>query len=160
MKRDQWLLLISIIIFLSLAVYYLRPGWSRLFSTNTKIGIARSARAVRESSVEKIPPQSLPPLSVESEVDASTPWGRNPFLTEEEVKQVGVERLRVNTIIVGPPKAVAIVDGRAVMVGDKIHDEKIVEIRPNAVILEREGKKKILELDETTLSVAVEERKR
>jgi len=159
MNRERWLLLISIIIFLGLAAYYIRPGWLNFLTGGTKSSVAVRSN-IGNSGPEKIPAPNFPVASVRGEVDASAAWGRNPFLTEEEAKQVGVEKLRVNTIIVGPPKAVAIIDGHAVMVGEKVNEEKVVEIRPNAVILEREGRKKILNLDEPTLSVAVEERKK
>jgi hypothetical protein len=47
-----------------------------------------------------------------------------------------------------------------VMVGERINEERVVEIRPDAVILEREGRKKILRVSDPTLSIAVKEGKR
>jgi len=160
MNRDRWLLLISIIIFSGLVVYYFRPGWVRLVSKNGAASSVAARPAVRQPAIEKVPVQGPPVVSVRGEVDVGTSWGRNPFLTEEEARVAGAERLRVNTIIVGPPKPVAVVDGRAVMVGEKVGEERVVEIRPNAVILERDGRKKVLSVSEPAVSVAVKERKK
>ena len=140
MNRDRWLLLISIIIFSGLMVHYFRPAWNLLVS---KRGAARGVAArpeLQQSATEKTLVQGSSLMKARSEVDAGTSWGRNPFLTEEESRAAGAERLRVNTIIYGPPKAVAVVDGRAVMVGEKVGEETVVAIRPNAVIFEREGR--------------------
>jgi hypothetical protein len=158
MNREQWLLGIAIIIFVALGIYYLRPGGLNLFTQTNKASMAAGQDG--KSGVEKTAAPGLPVASTKVDRDADIWWGRNPFLTEEETQQAGVERLRVRTIVVGSPKAVAVVDGHTVTVGEKINEEKVVEIRPDAVILERDGKKKILRLEQPTVSVGVKERKR
>jgi hypothetical protein len=160
MNRDRWLLLISIIIFSGLIVHYLRPTWARLVSKKGAATSVAARPAAGQSAIEKAPVQASVVTRVRGEVDGGTSWGRNPFLTEEETRATNTERLRVNTIIFGPPKAVAVIDGRAVMVGERINEERVVEIRPDAVILEREGRKKILRVSDPTLSIAVKEGKR
>lgn len=159
MNREQWLLLISMILFLALGAYYFRPAGLNFFARGTKpSGAARSD--VGESRVEKVPVPSLPVPSVTDQARASAPWGRNPFLTDEESKQTEVERVRLDTVIVGLPKAVAVIDGRTVMVGEKVNEDRVVEIRPDAVVLEREGKKKLLRLDGPSVPIGVKERKK
>lgn len=68
---------------MGLGVYYLRPV---LRSLTRK----KAARVVAKSTAPQPVPQrftgqGLAEVRVKSEVvDESTPWGRNPFLTEEE----------------------------------------------------------------------------
>jgi hypothetical protein len=157
MNREQSLLVISVIIFVALGIYYLRPGW---LSTKSNQSSVMAGQDVGKPAVEKTADPALPLASANVDRDAEMAWGRNPFLTEEESRQTGVERLRVRTIVVGLPKAIAVVDGHTVTVGEKINEEKVVEIRPDAVILERDGSRKILRLEEPTVSVGVKERKR
>lgn len=159
MNRERLLLLLAVVIFLGLAAYYVIPMQRGFLSRSGKSDTVAKAD-VEVSQVEKNSTPSAALVRGEREIDASVPWGRNPFLTEEETRHVATERLRVNAIIFGPPKAVAVVDGRTVAVGEKIDEDKVVAIRPDAVILEREGRKKILKLDEPTVSVTVGERKR
>jgi len=86
------------------------------------------------------------------------PWGRNPFLTPEEELRGGrpADRgLTIQTIITGRDKSVATLGGRTVAVGDRIGEERVVAIRPDAVVLERNGRKTILHPKERS-SAAVE----
>lgn len=78
-------------------------------------------------------------------------WGRNPFLTpEEEAKggRTGTRGPTIQAIITGRERAVATLDGRMVSVGDPIGDEVVVEIRRDAVVLERNGRRRILRVQE------------
>ena len=160
MNREKWLLLFSILIFITLGAYYF-PSWLGLSGQKgrTSIGVGKSAApaAVRHgrlsSSSEATGPRG-------ETVDERTPWGRNPFLTEEEVKGPGSDGLEVKTIIVGPPRSVAVVDGHTVLLGEKIAEETVVEIRSDAVILEREGRRRTLRLSEPSVSVEVRGGKR
>jgi len=45
-----------------------------------------------------------------------------------------------------------------VSIGDSIRDEKVVEIKPDRVILEKGGKKRTILLDQSPLKLTVEER--
>ncbi len=162
MNRERWLLLISILLFVGVAVYYLRPGWVGLLAGK------KALTAVAKPSPPRTAPQgatepNLPQVTVQAEtVDVSTPWGRNPFLTEEEAKGrgQGSDGLQVKAIIVGKPKSVATIDGRTVAVGERIGEETVWEIRPDAVVLERDGHKRLLKVSEPTVSVEVKERKK
>lgn len=162
MNRERWLLLISILIFAGLAVHYARLGW-----------VPRLAKKATPGAVSKPPPeapvpleamvQGLPEVRVQGEVvDEKTPWGRNPFLTEEEARGGGggTDGLKVKTIIVGRAKSVATIDHKTVGVGDKVNEETIVEIHPDAVILEREGRRRTLKVSEPSISIKVKEAKK
>jgi hypothetical protein len=55
---------------------------------------------------------------------------------------------------------VATLDGQTVMVGEKIGEETVVQIRENAVVLERGGRKRIIEIREPSISIqAMDEEK-
>ncbi|MBI2988108.1 MAG: hypothetical protein HYY45_15190 [Deltaproteobacteria bacterium] len=164
MNREQRLLLISILLLVGVAVYYLRPGWVALLRGRKTLTVA--ARSSAESPAPQgIVIPNLPPVSVPSEtVDERTPWGRNPFLTEEEEatkgKKRGSDGLQIKAIIVGRPKSVATIDGRTVAVGEKVGEETVWEIHPDAVVLERDGHKRILKVSEPAVSVEVKEGKK
>ena len=78
-------------------------------------------------------------------------WGRNPFLTPEEEamgRRGGTQGQTIHAIITGRGRSVAALDGRMVSVGDSIGDEVVVEIRRDAVVLERNGRRRILRVQE------------
>lgn len=99
-------------------------------------------------------------------VDEGLSWGRNPFLTEAEEAQAlglagaGLDRLKIRAIIVGRPKPVATIDGKTVMVGEKIGEETVAEIREDHVVLERDGKRRVLKVGEPSVSIEVKEVKK
>lgn len=164
MNRDRWLLLASILIFAGLAVYYLRPGWMALL-VGKKALTAQARPSLSATAPQETVNPNLPPIIVQSEtVDEHTPWGRNPFLTEEEEAAKGKKSLgdglQVKAIIVGRPKSVATIDGRTVAVGERIGEETVWEIRPDAVVLERDGHKRMLKVREPTVSIEVKEGKK
>ena len=79
--------------------------------------------------------------------DEAVHWGRNPFLTPEEEAmggRPGTKGLDIKTIIVGDDKSVATLGRFTVTVGENIGEEKVVEIRRDAVVLERNGRRRIL----------------
>lgn len=108
---------------------------------------------------------TVPQTSIQSEtINEQSPWGRNPFLTEEEEAAKGKNRggdgMQVKAIIVGQPKSVATIDGRTVTVGERIGEETVWEILPDAVVLERDGHKRTIKVSEPAVSVEVKERKK
>lgn len=159
MNRDRWLLLISILIFAGLAVYYLRPGWVALLTRKKAPSVV-----AKPSAPQGTAGQSFAEVGMRGEVvDARTPWGRNPFLTEEEearAKARGSDGLQVKTVIVGKPKSVATVDGRTVVVGEKVGEETVAEIRSDAVVLELDGRKRMVKVREPSISIEVKEGKK
>ncbi|MBI3001736.1 MAG: hypothetical protein HYY46_25255 [Deltaproteobacteria bacterium] len=165
MNRDRWLLLVSILLLAGTAVYHVRPEWVT-FGPGKRMAavVAKPSSSLPTPSPGAASP-ALPPVSVQSEaVDEHTPWGRNPFLTAEEEtgkgKSQGGDGLQVKAIIVGRPKSVATIDGRTVTVGEKVGEEIVSEIRPDAVVLERDGRKRMIKVSEPAVSVQVQERKK
>ncbi len=146
---------------MSLGVYYLRPVLRSLTRKKAASVVARPSAP--QPVLQRFTGQGLAEVRVKSEVvDERTPWGRNPFLTEEEArrKSPGSDGLQVNTIIIGRPKSVATVDGRTVVVGEKIGEETVMEIRPDGVVLERNGRKRVLRVSEPSISIKVKEEKK
>jgi len=90
--------------------------------------------------------------------------GRNPFLTPEEETtggRPGTKGLEVKTIIVGDDRSVATLGRYTVSVGENIGAEKVVEIRRDAVVLERNGRRRILraaELHRISAQIAAPEK--
>jgi len=164
MNRERWLLVASLVMFIGVVVYYLPSGW-----VTNLIGRKAITLSAKPSPPQPAPPgaadSTLPQVSVKVEaVDAETPWGRNPFLTEAEEaakgKSGGGEGLQVKAIIVGRPKSVATIDGRTVTVGEMVGEETVREIRPDAVMLEKDGRKRLVKISEPNVSIEVKEKKK
>lgn len=165
MNRDRWLLLISVLLFSAAAVYSLRPAWLGMLAAKKPLTVAVGPSTAPPAPPQGMPAANLPPVSVRSEtVNELTPWGRNPFLTGEEEAAQGKNRggdgLQVKAVIVGQPRSVATIDGRTVTVGERLGEETVSEIRPDGVLLERDGHKRLLKVSEPTISVVVKEGKK
>src|SRR3990172_9893183 len=107
MNRERWLLVASLVMFIGVAVYYLPSGW--VTNLIGRKAITMSAKPSPPQPAPLAPPgaadSTLPQVSVQVvAVDAETPWGRNPFLTEAEEAAKGKsgagEGLQVKAIIV------------------------------------------------------------
>ncbi|MEE8076254.1 MAG: hypothetical protein V3T60_11590 [Candidatus Binatia bacterium] len=160
MNRERWLLLISIFIFVGLGIYYLSPtAVAPLFKMKSPSG--ETEQLARQSLMEGATAQKLSEVSGPDQVvDERTPWGRNPFLTEEEEargREPEVGRLKIKAIIVGPPRSVATLDGRAVLVGEMIGGETVLDIRQDAVVLERGGRKRVIRIREPSVSIRIKD---
>ncbi len=86
-------------------------------------------------------------------------WGRNPFELPLGVQlRVGDEGgsaeakkphiNKVNAILITDSRKLASIDHRVVAVGDLINGEKVLEIKPDRVILEKGNRKHVLTLEE------------
>lgn len=163
MNRERWLLIAAVVLFSGVGIYYyLRPGRAGLAKRQETAGVA--AKPSDQPPVpQPVASQSSPEVrTARGPLDEKTPWGRNPFLTEEEAERgrlPGTE-LTVKAIIAGRPKSVATIDGRTVLVGEMVGEEKVVEIRPDAVVLESEGRKRILRVREPSVTIEVKERQK
>jgi hypothetical protein len=85
------------------------------------------------------------------------PWGRNPFLTPAEEAAllrgagfqevpVGFAPRVVQAILVSAERRIAMIDGHVVAEGDLIGEERVVEIRPRAVVLGRGSRIRTVEM--------------
>ena len=139
MDRRQWILLIALLALAGFALYSVGPRWltwlvPRKQPAPTVAAVALPQPAQRPGEKENVPATSQARVAGEDSL-----WGRNPFLTEAEtIKPVAGGEAPVPTvraIIMGRPKPVATIDGRVVTVGEKVGDEKVVEIREDSVVL-------------------------
>ena len=79
--------------------------------------------------------------------------GETATMTREEKSKAG----RVKAILISRHIRLALVDRSIVTIGDSVNDEKVVEIRPDQVILKKEGKKRAFFLHQSAIPLKVEE---
>jgi hypothetical protein len=86
----------------------------------------------------------------------TAPWARDPFFTAAEERELAKAKVvsvpvqplaplpsyTVKTILISGTEKVATLDGRPVGEGDVIGEERVVEIRADAVVLERAGQRR------------------
>lgn len=141
MKKEWWYSFILVVAFVALGSYYFSKGEGPKES--------RRARGVLGPHLfgSDAAGGTQPKLSGIRGTDEAVHWGRNPFLTPEEEATGGRPRtkgLDIKTIIVGDDKSVATLGRYTVTVGENIGEEMVVEIRRDAVVLERNGRRRIL----------------
>jgi len=66
--------------------------------------------------------------------------------------------LKVKAILISDHIRLASIDRYIVKVGDLINDERVLEIKPDQVILGKQGKKRSIFLDQSPIKLTVEER--
>jgi hypothetical protein len=66
--------------------------------------------------------------------------------------------LKLKAILIGDHIRLASIDRFIVTVGDSVNDEKVLEIRPDRVILGKEGKTRAILLDQSRIKLTVEEK--
>ena len=74
-----------------------------------------------------------------------------------EIKPIEIP-LRVNAILISEHSRLASIDRHIVTVGDSIHDEKILEIEKDRVIVGKGDKKRTLLLSQSPVQLTVEEK--
>jgi hypothetical protein len=74
-----------------------------------------------------------------------------------EIKPMDIP-LKVNAILISDRIQLASIDRHIVTVGDSIHDEKILEIKNDRVILGKGDKKRILLLSQSPVRLTIEEK--
>lgn len=98
-------------------------------------------------------------------------WGRNPFLTPAEIKQIQAsknssfekesEPVRplpeyvVTSILISGAQKVAVIDGKIVSPGDTIGKEIVKEISPDGVELAMEGNLRMIKLRQSRVKIKV-----
>jgi hypothetical protein len=79
--------------------------------------------------------------------------GETATVTKGEESKTG----RVRAILISRHISLALVDRHIVKIGDSIDGEKVVEISPDQVVLEKGGKKRALFLPQSVIPLRVEE---
>lgn len=78
-------------------------------------------------------------------------------LSTNEIKPMDIP-LKVNAILIGDRIRLASINRHIVTVGDSIHDEKILEIKNDRVILGKGDKKRTLHLSQSPVQLTIEDR--
>jgi hypothetical protein len=93
-----------------------------------------------------------------SKMDTASGAKGIPSKTESKPNDILPSPLKVKTILISDHFRLALIDRHIVKVGDSIHDERVLEIKPDQVILGKEGKKRSIFLDQNPIKLTVEER--
>lgn len=119
-----------------------------------------SPQAKAAPALEKAPPLSEDELGAWRQRYASA-WSRDPFFTAEEEGALRAPKVAkaappapppplpsytVKAVLIAGSAKVATIDGRLISEGEMLGDERVVEIQPDGVILERAGLRRRVEI--------------
>lgn len=99
---------------------------------------------------------------------ATGKWGRNPFLTPEEIRRprkglaegpagerapTHMPELTVSSILISDGEKVAVINGKFYTVGDMVaaSGEEVVAIKPDGVLLERAGSQRLISIRQSEI---------
>lgn len=134
------------------------------FMTHRKKEIPVTRLPSDEAKVQDMPeniPSDAPELSAKKSSPENT-WGRDPFecpsgvelrVAEEgeSLKAIEAPVKKVTAILITDSRKVASINHKVVAVGDVIDGERVLEIKPDRVILQKGGRKQVIMLDESPI---------
>jgi hypothetical protein len=94
-----------------------------------------------------------------SKMDTASGAKGIPSKTESKPNDILPSPLKVKTILISDHVRLALIDRHIVKVGDSIHDEKVLEIKTDRVILGKGDQKRTLLLSQSPVLLTIEERK-
>jgi hypothetical protein len=94
-----------------------------------------------------------------SKMDTASGAKGIPSKTEGKPNDILPSPLKVKTILISDHVRLALIDRHIVKVGDSIHDEKVLEIKTDRVILGKGDQKRTLLLSQSPVLLTIEERK-
>lgn len=94
-----------------------------------------------------------------SKMDTASGVRGIPSKTEGKPNDILPSPLKVKTILISDHVRLALIDRHIVKVGDSIHDEKVLEIKTDRVILGKGDQKRTLLLSQSPVLLTTEERK-
>jgi hypothetical protein len=94
-----------------------------------------------------------------SKMDTASGAKGIPSKTEGKPNDILPSPLKVKTILISDHVRLALIDWHIVTVGDSIHDEKVLEIKTDRVILGKGDQKRTLLLSQSPVLLTIEERK-
>ncbi len=173
MTKNRILLFLFIGLLMGLVIYSLHP-----FSKGKPV---KKSPAVREQK-EEVKFETLKRKSL------GEGWGRNPFFMVEDkapvpIKPVPIKEvkaapaqptsppklppqekekevpLRLEMLLMIDDKMIAILNGQSVKEGDKVGEEVVAKIDSDRVILQKNGKRRMIKLDPSFAPFQVEERR-
>lgn len=161
MKKEQKRLIILLIILLCAVTYWLYDRQKGFYKVPKmpEVAVKPIEMPIKPFTTPQQVPVVEPPPVLEVKVERA--WGRDPFelpvgveivkkVSETEQKTIKEKEKRlpkVTCIFIKGLQKVATIDGKNCCEGDVMEDEKVVEILPDRVILEkgRERKEILLE---------------
>jgi hypothetical protein len=93
-----------------------------------------------------------------SKIDAVQGAKGTASTSEAKPTDISPPPLKVKAILISDHIRLASINRYIVKVGDSINDERVLEIKPDQVILGKEGKKRSIFLDQSPIKLTVEER--
>ncbi len=138
-----------------------------IFSVPENIRPAGSAPAITmpapaPASQEAAKSPGTQPLNLSSRQEAGAGgWGRDPFVSSwlnesspnlTSAAVMNEEALTVNLILISATKKIAAINHRICQEGDMVGDEKIVSIKRDAVVLEKNGARRVLPLPKSVIN--------
>ena len=132
------------------------------FVTHGKKEIPVTRLPSDETKVQDMPeniPSDAPELANKKSPPENNTWGRDPFeypsgvelrVAEEGESPKAIEApvKKVTAILITDSRKVASINHKVVAVGDVIDGERVLEIKPDRVILLKGGRKQVIMLDE------------
>ncbi len=135
-----WILVVAVFLFLAAACFFIGPS---LFGHKTPPPAAAKAQEISSPPAVATPPTPVPaPEAVALPPPVTDTNPPQPAITAEQPP-------RVQGIIFNAARPVAIVDGKAVNVGDRVGDFQVKQILKNSVIFQRsDGSQQTQEIGE------------
>ncbi|MCQ4574270.1 MAG: hypothetical protein NOU37_03340 [Candidatus Brocadiales bacterium] len=185
LDRRAKIMLIALILLLPLGVYRFISTFRGGGSTGTTVISPPDRSFVPRTVVDKGDVKGLMPDEAEGEARKFQPvsqdtvgfkrlvaagsWGRNPFLTPEEIRKPSVKATRasertmerappsltVTSVLISGEEGVAVINGEFYVVGDTIKGTRIriVSITTDGVIIETSGIKELIPLAQSGVRV-------
>jgi len=120
-------------------------------------GQSKEKRVLIQDS--KKDPFLLPPgVRLLSKIDTASGTREISSKTGSKPSDILSSSLTVKAILISDQVRLALIDHNIVSVGDSIHDEKVLEIKANRVILGKGDQKRTLLLSQSPVQLTVEER--
>lgn len=99
-------------------------------------------------------------------------WGRNPFLTVEEIsllqkkgallpdpRKILLPTWEVQAVLISNSSKVVIVNDHILTIGDFLGDERILEIKEDGIVLGKNGKKRVIKQRQPFIPIEVKEKR-
>jgi hypothetical protein len=94
-----------------------------------------------------------------SKIDAASGTKGVPSRADGKRNDMSLSPLKIKAILISDHVRLALIDRHIVTVGDSIHEEKIIEINADRVVLGKGNQKRTLLLSQSPVLLTVEERK-
>lgn len=176
MLKNKLFIVVIAVLFIVMVVHNLR-FFSNLSDKKENIVISKNQTSIltQEKADEPLSQGKDFPEDL-----GSRGWGRNPFLTPEEIvsiregkvqprsvlreelphqEELPLPLYKISTILVSDSRKIAIIGNTIVTVGDWVGQEKVLEINPNNVVLGKDGRKRVLNIRESSVPLIMKGKK-